>query len=107
MKKDLVSYVLLGIIGVVATYVVCDMLLPSLTSVSFKTLNSDPGYSLAEPNPEIFNFRAINPTVEVYVGECTKYDSNGICLDVNLGDQNQSDNSGSESSSGQDSNGDA
>ena len=38
-----------------------------LAGVQFKTVDNS-SYSLAEPDPEVFNFRAVNPTVEVYVG---------------------------------------
>ncbi len=33
---------------------------------------------LQAPDPEIFNAGAINPTIEVYVGDCEDIDQNGI-----------------------------
>ncbi len=81
MKKDLTTAIITAVICIVASYLVCNLFLPALESVSFKTLSGDTNYSLAEPDNEIFNYRAINPTVEVYVGGCTSYDENGNCLD--------------------------
>ena len=34
---------------------------------------------LSEPNTEVFNYRALNPTVEVYI-DCTNYDASGSCV---------------------------
>ena len=33
---------------------------------------------LEEPDPEMYNIDAINPTIEVYVGDCRDTDQNGI-----------------------------
>ena len=68
-------------------------------------------YELTEPDEEIFNPRALNPTVEVYVGNCKEFDYNGQCIDNNTADidqdiideatnnESQSDSSNSSSSS--------
>ena len=37
----------------------------------------------AEPNVGIFNYKALNPTVEVYVGNCEEYNAVGECVDTN------------------------
>lgn len=81
MKQDLATSILTAVIGVIVAFFVCKTLLPPIASVSFKTLNSTLTYNLEDPNPEIFNFRAVNPTVEVYVGQCDVYDINGACMD--------------------------
>ena len=81
MKKDLITSIAAAILGVLVAFFVCNLFLPSLEDVSFKTLGSNPSYSLSDPNPEIFNFRAVNPTVEVYVGQCKEYNANGECIE--------------------------
>ena len=40
--------------------------------------------TLAEPDPEIYNLEAINPTVEVYVGNCKDDDHDGILSEAEL-----------------------
>lgn len=81
MKKDLVTLSLTAIVCAVIGYFISGMFLPSLEDVNIKTLEATGDYSLSEPNVEVFNYKAINPTVEVYVGDCTEYDENGNCLD--------------------------
>jgi len=81
MKTDLATSILAAVIGIAVAYIVCNMFLPPLANVTFNTLSDKAKYSLTEPNPEVFNFRALNPTVEVYVGECSAYDENGECVD--------------------------
>ncbi len=88
MKKDLLTTVLSAILGVVVSYIVVGIFIPELKSVSFKALNSDTTYTIASPDPEVFNYRAINPTVEVYVGQCEEYSASGECLDGFRGDEN-------------------
>lgn len=83
MKTDLATAIIATIAGVVAGFFVTSIVLPALEDVSFKTLDSSVNITLVEPNVETFNFRAVNPTVEVYIGECTRYDENGKCLDDN------------------------
>ena len=83
MKTDLATAVIAAIAGVVAGFFVTNIVLPSLQDVSFKTIGSSVNATLIEPDIETFNFRAINPTVEVFVGECTKYDDSGKCIDDN------------------------
>ena len=72
MKIDLATSIVVAVIGVVAAFFVANLLLPGFSDVSFKTISDKSNnYSLTDPNPEIFNYRALNPTVEVYVGEET------------------------------------
>lgn len=68
MKTDLVTAIIAAIIGVVVAFVIWNIALPGMDDVSFKVLNSGASYELAEPNEDVFNYRAVNPTVEVYVG---------------------------------------
>ncbi len=83
-QSDIFTLVLVAGIGTLASFVICNMILkdPNEATVTFKTMSSviEPG--LIDPNPEIFNSTAINPTIEVYVGDCVDMDQNGI-LDKN------------------------
>ena len=81
MKTDLATSILAAIIGVVAAYFLCNLILPGIDRVTFKTLGESFTYKLVEPNVELFNYRALNPTVEVYVGKCQSYNENGECID--------------------------
>ena len=67
-KQDISTSILAGAIGFVVAYFVLNFILPTIENVSFSVLETDSSYSLEEPNNEVFNYRAINPTVEVYVG---------------------------------------
>ncbi|MBR2837130.1 hypothetical protein IKE79_02110 [Candidatus Saccharibacteria bacterium] len=81
MKLDLATAVAAAIIGVVVAYVACNLFLPAIEDFSFKVIDASSSYALSEPNEDIFNFRAVNPTVEVYVGQCTEYNEDGECID--------------------------
>lgn len=80
MKQDLATSIFTAIVGAIIAYFVCNMILPEIQSFSYKTLGSELTYDIKNPNPEIFNYRAVNPTVEVYVGQCESYDQNGNCI---------------------------
>lgn len=82
MKTDLVTSIGAAILGSIIAFVVVNMLLPEIAPVSFKRIdNPSMSYELTEPDEEIFNPRALNPTVEVYVGDCTEYDIYGNCIE--------------------------
>lgn len=83
MKTDLATSVVAAVIGVVVAYFVCGIFLPEIADVSFDVIDSkNLNYSLTNPNPEVFNYRAVNPTVPVIIpGECDTLDSNGNCVD--------------------------
>jgi len=84
MKTDLVTSITAAVLGAVIAFFVCNLFLPARENVSIKTLeNADSNYTLSDPNVDVFNFRALNPTVEVYVGDCTEYDENGKCKEDN------------------------
>lgn len=73
MKNELGSVIISAIIGVVAAFLVCNLFVASLFPIkdkSYQVINGEFKNSVAEPDENIFNFRAINPTVEVCVGEC-------------------------------------
>lgn len=81
MKTDLATAIVASVLGLVVAFLICNTILPEIEQVAFKRLNSkDSDYSVVDPDPDVFNYRALNPTVEVYVGDCTEYDSYGNCV---------------------------
>lgn len=79
-QSDIFSLILIGSIGAIASFFICNMLLgdPNKAETEFTCLTKVISSTLAEPDPEIFNTEAINPTVEVYVGDCEDIDRNGM-----------------------------
>ena len=82
MKKDLATAIGTAVIGVILSYFICNLLIPPIESVKYKTIDATVSTSLAEPNPEVFNYKSLNPTVEVFVGTCDEYGENGECIDA-------------------------
>ena len=78
-KTDIVTIVLTASIGTLIAAFMTNILLgnPDDRSVSFSSIGEITA-DLTEPDPETFNIEAINPTVEVYVGDCQDIDQNGI-----------------------------
>lgn len=83
MKQDLATSIFAAVVGALVAYFVCGMFLPSFDdmSVSITKLASEESFSLMEPDAEIFNYRSVNPTVEVWVGDCKNLGDNGTCAD--------------------------
>ena len=81
MKSNLATAIIAAVIGVLSAYFICSMLLPPIESVKFKVVDGSVGADVSEPDPEVFNYKALNPTVEVYIGKCTNTDQNGECID--------------------------
>ena len=80
MKNDLATAILAAIVGVAVSYIALSMLiLKDPEPVVVKGLNEATSIDLAEPSVDVFNYRAINPTVETYV-DCTNYDASGSCI---------------------------
>lgn len=82
MKTDLFTSIAAAIAGVLIAYFVTNMFIGPIEKVTYPTVDSNINANLADPNPEVFNYRALNPTVEVYVGECEEYDEFGECVEV-------------------------
>ena len=81
MKSDLVTSVGIGVIGLIVGYIVAGMFVSEPKSVSFKTIDSSTlSADLPKPDEGVFNYLALDPTVEVYVGSCTVTDAMGNCL---------------------------
>jgi hypothetical protein len=70
MKTNLVTSIGIGVVGAVLGFFICNLLLGPIEQVSFKSIESDVSADLAEPNVDVFNYKALNPTVEVFVGNC-------------------------------------
>lgn len=93
MKSDLLTAIIAAIAGTVISYFVCGLLIGPIDSVNVTTIETAVDANVDDPNPEVFNYRAINPTVEVYVGNCDgQYNDLGECIE-------NSNNSGSNSDS--------
>ena len=78
-QSDLITIILVASVGMLATFFVGNAILgnPDLEKAEFKTVN-EISTSLEEPDPELFNREAINPTVEVEIGTCEDTNKNGI-----------------------------
>ncbi len=81
MHTGLSSSVGLSVLGAVLAFVICNMLFGEIEDVSFKTISGKVNTTLSEPDVEVFNYKALNPTVEVYIGDCDQQDAYGNCLD--------------------------
>ncbi|MBQ9019890.1 hypothetical protein IJ096_01015 [Candidatus Saccharibacteria bacterium] len=89
-KSDIFTVIIIAAVGTLAAYFGVNALLGNANDAtySFKTIEVISA-ELAEPDPEVFNDDAINPTVEVYVGECEDIDKDGelsIAEEINCGD---------------------
>lgn len=71
MKTDLASSIGAAIVGVLIAYFICNLFIGPIEDFTVKTVDSSVGAELVEPDPEVFNYKALNPTVEVYVGDDT------------------------------------
>lgn len=81
MKADLATAIIAAVAGFVVSFLItANLLIKDPAQMSIKTLNNSINASIDEPNEEIFNYRAINPTVEAYV-DCTNYDYAGNCIE--------------------------
>ncbi len=70
MKTDLATSIVAAIFGVIIAYFVTNLFFGDTEDFTYKVVDTTVEANLAEPNPEVFNYRALNPTVEVCVGEC-------------------------------------
>lgn len=87
MKSDIFTASVAAIIGALIAFFVTNLFLGPIESVTYKTVNDSAGSDLVEPDPEIFNYNALDPTVEVYVGNCEEYNQNGECIENKQSDQ--------------------
>jgi len=84
-QSDIISIAFIAILGIVASSFIVNWLLgdPDEATETFKTI-SVVDADLAEPDSEVFNSDAINPTIEVYVGNCVDEDNNGVLDEAEL-----------------------
>lgn len=80
MNKDLITAIGTAIVGVVLAYFVTNMIVKPADPITVKTVDSNVSANIDEPSPEIFNYLSLNPTVEVYVGDCTETNEYGECV---------------------------
>ena len=73
MKTDLASAIGAAIVGLLIAFFVTNFFTGEIEDFSYKTVETTVNADLGSPNPEVFNYRALNPTVEVYVGSCAEY----------------------------------
>ena len=81
MKNDLITAIVAAIASVVVSYFICNMFIGKSGDFSFTTVDSSVSSDLASPDAELFNYDSLNPTVEVYVGNCTDVNMYGECVD--------------------------
>ena len=107
MKNDLATAIIAAITGVLLAYFISNMVIGNFAKSSDKVKNVDSTVSsdLADPDEEVFNYKALNPTGEVYVGDCTEVNMYGECVDessnqIDQGiiDEDSSDTSNNDSS---------
>lgn len=89
MKNDLATAIGVAVLGAVIAYFVTNLFIGPIEAVEYKTVDTKTSSDLVDPNVEVFNYRALNPTVEVYVGDCDEYDANGECIDNKVQDSSQ------------------
>lgn len=84
-QSDIFTIIAVALVGIIASTLIFNLIIgnPDEKYVSFKVVEViEP--ELESPNAEVFNPDAINPTVEVYVGECVDQDQNGVLDEAEL-----------------------
>lgn len=69
MKTDLATSIVVAIVGILVAYFVCNLFVGSIDDFTITSVSTKVNANLEEPSPEVFNYKALNPTVEVYVGD--------------------------------------
>ena len=82
MKTDLATAIGAAIVGLIIAFLITGFFTGPIEDVTYKTIDSKVSTELADPDSEVFNYRALNPTVEVYIGSCVEYSANGECLET-------------------------
>lgn len=88
MKSELATAIGTAIAGTVIAYILCGFLVGEIEPVSFSTVDSSVNANLVDPNPDVFNYKSLNPTVEVYVGNCEEADASGQCVEQVKNEEN-------------------
>ena len=70
-QSDIFTIIIIASIGMVGAFFASNAILGNPDELTMKHKNISPiSTEVVEPDPETFNRDAINPTVEVYVGQC-------------------------------------
>lgn len=79
-RSDIFTLILVAGIGTLAAFLICNKIMgdPNMAKVEFKALSAIIKKDLVAPDAEVYNSTAVNPTVEVYVGDCIDIDQNGL-----------------------------
>ena len=81
MKTELATSIGAAIAGILIAYFVTGLFIGPIADVSFPSVDESVNMELTDPDPELFNYKALNPTVEVYVGDCAEYNEAGECVE--------------------------
>ena len=88
MKTELLTAIGAAIAGALIAFFVTNIFLTPIEDFKITTIQGNISTDLTDPNVDVFNYRALNPTVEVYVGDdCQNPGENGECLDTGSTDQ--------------------
>lgn len=81
IKTDLATSIALAVVGILIAYFVTNIFIGPIDDYQYTTVDSSIGIDLDEPDANVFNYRALNPTVEVYIGDCTEFSEDGECIE--------------------------
>ena len=92
-SQDILSILVIAALGVGISVWLVNMILgnPDDEVVKYKVIKNPITNELASPDANIFNINAINPTVEVYVGNCEDLNGDGELSETELYECNQID----------------
>ena len=78
-QSDIFSVLIIATVGTLASYFAVNALLgdPNMSSEQIKVIQEITP-TLNQPDPELFNYAAINPTVEIIIDECQDTNGNHI-----------------------------
>ncbi len=104
MKSHILSTIFVAIAGFLLAFLLTNLAVPELQPYQFQVISKSEtaagnGYdyaSLTQPNNEVFNYDALNPTVEVYVGDCKVTDEEGNCIEEIVQPTEDEENGGEE-----------
>lgn len=76
-KSDIAMIILIASISVLVSYFVAKAVLGDVQNQSVKVKTADPiSTNITQPDPTVFNSNAINPTVQVIIGNGQSQTSN-------------------------------
>ncbi len=97
-KAELATTIVAAIAGVIIAYFVTGLFIGEIESVSVKTVETEVTADLAEPDQNIFNYKSLNPTVEIYIGSDDVQTSTDTSTDSSTATDTDDANSDSDSS---------